>query len=38
MAGRYFDACERMKAIPAENAEDAVKRTLAIIKGGGTEA
>lgn len=33
MAGRYFDARERMKAVPAKDADEAVRTLLAIISG-----
>jgi len=33
MTGRFFDARERMKAIPAKSAEEAVEKLLVIVRG-----
>lgn len=32
MAGKYFDSRKRMKAIPAKNAKEAVKKILKLVK------
>lgn len=32
MAGKYFDSRQRMKAIPASNAEEAVKKIIKLVK------